>query len=86
MPTVTLTDAIARQDGTFLVKWADGSETELASPSQIDDLAQFFDEERTKVACLAYLRARSPNLTNLASVRNKDFIFDLSAQSPIKVQ
>jgi hypothetical protein len=44
------------------------------------------DPDFTRKLCLAYLLARSPDLSNVASVKNKSFIFDLSSPSPIKVQ
>jgi hypothetical protein len=42
--------------------------------------------DMTRRMCAAYAEARSTGWANINSVANKDFIFDLSNPSAIKVQ
>ena len=85
--TVVLADVIKYP--TYLeVIWGDGNSTIYNDVEELsaDALAVDTDQDLVKKLCLAYLLARSPQLTNIATVKNKDFIFDLSAPQPIKVQ
>lgn len=69
------------------IRFADGTEFQFDS---VGDMVAYANaaEEQTLVQrmCIAYLAARSSGLTNPASTLNKDFIFDLSAPQPIRVQ
>lgn len=72
---------------TVRVRWSDGTESEYPSLSAIESQAASVQtSDLAKVMCLAYAKARSADLSNIASVANKDFILDLSAPQPIKVQ
>ena len=71
-----------------LVNFADGSQLDFPDLASLVAWAQQADQSRdlTQQMCVAYAAARSPDLSNVASVSGKNFTFDLSAPSPIKVQ
>jgi hypothetical protein len=86
--TVVLTDVIKDPGGAVQVVFADGSgysfptlEDTLAWSTEVDQ-----DVTLTQRMCVAYAAARSPDLSNIAPVQGKDFIFDLASPQPIKVQ
>lgn len=88
MTTVVLTAVIKDPDGRVRVRFADGSEREFGSLAMLRSVVLRRDQDvgLTQDLCLAYALARSADLSNVNSVANKSFIFDLSVAQPIKVQ
>lgn len=89
--TVVLTSVVKpAQPGPVYayVNFADGTQLEFASLADLTAWAQEPDGSvgLTQRLCVAYALARSSDLSNVASVAGKNFIFDLSAAAPIKVQ
>lgn len=86
MASCVLTNVIIT-DGRYRITFADGVEFEFNSLADIRSWLQDVDTiENTRKCCVAYLKARSADLSNVANVRNKTFTFDLSLSSPIRVQ
>jgi len=86
--TVILRDVIKQVNGTVLVNFEGGSQLEFTSLAALQEWARQADAsvDLTQQLCVAYALARSADLSNVATVRNKDFTFDLSVNSPIRVQ
>jgi hypothetical protein len=90
MPTtVVLTDIVfdAAPSTVVRVRWSDGSELEF---NHIDNVRQWYsqpeeDIDLTRKLCVAYAAARSFDFANLATVKDKPFTIDMSANNPIKV-
>lgn len=85
--TVVLTKVEKRANGSVYVEFGDGSG--IIYP-HLDDLkldarAPDTNVDLTKKLVLAYALARSENLTNVASIQGKQFIFDLTNNNPIRV-
>ena len=91
MPTtVVLTDVIfAESPSTKIrVRWGDGTESEYSSLEGLINSVVELDQDElfAKNLALGWVLARSADLSNIATIRNKDFTFDLSNPSPIRVQ
>lgn len=85
MATVSMIRVDIEQRPIFF--FSDGTSLEFHDlESLIPYMNDVSNVDNTKIICIAYLLARSPDLSNTASVLNKDFIFDLSSPSPIRVQ
>lgn len=86
--TVVLTDVVVLPDGKVIVKFSDGSANEYADIQSLKDsvLGRDVDEGLTKDLCIAYTLGRSPDLSNIASTKNKNFTFDLTQNTCIRVQ
>jgi hypothetical protein len=88
MPTtIILVKVVTRPDNSIYVEYSDGQgavynslEDMAIAVTSIDDNSDF-----TKNLLLAFLLRRSPNLSNLSSVLNRQFTFDLSANNPIRI-
>ena len=87
MASCVLSNVIKNADGSCRIQFADGNEFSFNSLADIAAwIADVDGLDNTRKVCVAFLKARSSDLTNLATVRNKTFTFDLTAPAPIKVQ
>lgn len=87
--SVTLTSVQKdAQTGKVYINFAGGFQIEFNSITDVAAWAQGIDKDVdvTRQMCVAYALARSSDLSNINSVANKVFSFDLSAPQPIKVQ
>lgn len=86
--TVVLTDVVLHPEGHVEVRWADNTgETFANIEAMRQHISQYdSDVDLTKALCMAFLMARSSDLTNTSPVRNRNFTFDLTHNSPIRVQ
>jgi hypothetical protein len=88
--TVVLTEVVkaAAPSTACYVRFNDGTELEFASLGALQEWARQPDLDigLTRRLCVAYALGRSADLSNTASVRNKDFTFDLTNNSPIQVR
>ena len=86
--TVVLTDVIKEPGGRVLVRFQGGIELEFASLAEVQEFAQEpdLDEDLTQKLCISWILHRSNDLSNINPIQNKNFIFDLSAGNPIRVQ
>ena len=89
MATVTLV-SIKKADPprtTVYANFSNGDQIEFESLAAIDQAArEMQNTEKTYLVCVCYAKARSADLSNIQTVANKQFTFDLTAQQPIKVQ
>lgn len=87
--TVVLQDVIGEEQpaGTVRVFWADGTAQEFPNFDALTTWALGPDKDQglTQRMCVAYALARSPDLSNIAPVKGKNFVFDLSHAQPIRV-
>lgn len=88
MPTtVVLTEVI--DHGNYIeVRWGDGTGRYYSDISKITELVTSHDnnEELTKDLAIAWALARSPDLSTIATIANKNFTFNMSNPNPIRVQ
>jgi hypothetical protein len=88
--TVVLTAVVKAEapSTACYVRFNDGTELEFANLATLQEWARQPDTDLslTRKLCVAYALGRSSDLSNIASVRNKDFTFDLTNNSPIRVQ
>jgi hypothetical protein len=86
--TVVLRAFTKLANGTVSATFGDGSVMIFESLQQLLDGCRDvdLDQDLVKRLCLAYAAARSADLSNVASVLNKNYTFDLSAAQPIRVQ
>lgn len=87
--TVVLTNVIKEPPPStrYLIDFSDGTQHEFADLAELTEWARRpdGDPESVQKICIAYALARSNDLSNVSTVLNKDFTFDLSAPSAIKV-
>lgn len=86
--TVVLTAVVKEAGGRCRVQFSDGSELEFNTLEEAKAWAREPDTDifLTKRLCLAYALGRSEDLSNINSVKDKNFTFDLTNNSPIRVQ
>lgn len=85
---VILRSVVKQASGTVLVNFDSGNQREFSSMADLQEWARSPDTsvDLTEQLCTAWAVARSPELTNIATIQNKTFTFDLSSPNPIKVQ
>lgn len=85
---VILRSVIKQPDGKVFVNFDNGSQREFTSIADLQAWARKpdTDVDLTEQLCIAWAVARSPELSNIATIQNKTFTFDLSAPNPIRVQ
>jgi len=88
--TVVLTDVILGPP--VRVKFSDGTEFEFSSVDELNNWVDAMDDpdqegsDNARRMCIAYLRKRSATYSQLNSVKDKNFIFDLGHAQVIRVQ
>jgi hypothetical protein len=86
--TARLVSRFITPEGRVQLTFADGSGFDFANVQELRDTIsqQVETMANAQLMCVAFALARSPDLSNVNSVLNKDFTLDLSAANPIKVQ
>lgn len=88
--TVVLTNVVRDPAPSTVVRaqFSDGFELEFTDLEHLRLTVTGYDTDQTltRHLCLAYTLARSSDLSNVSTVRNKNFTFDLSSNNPIRVQ
>lgn len=84
--TVVLKDVI-KSGSIVRIRFASGFEYEFSSLEQLTEWVSEVDTtDVVQKLCVAWAQARSADLSNIATIRNKDFIFDPAAANMIRVQ
>ena len=88
MPTTVILIGVVREGDKYFVQFDDGTLLEFNDLESLTNFAIGVDDDPdlTQKLCLAYALKRSSDLSNINPIQGKDFIFDLSAGNPIKVQ
>jgi len=86
--TVVLTDVVKTTGGRVRVIFGDGTVLEFSDLAHLTEEVLETDQDAhlVRMMALGWILARQPTLDNIAPIRDKNFTFDLSNPSPIKVQ
>lgn len=87
MPSTVVLTSVTRSGEKVFVNFADGTQLEYESLQALTDaLAELdTDVDKTRLMALGWIRLRQPTLEDVSQIAGRDFTFDLSSTSPIRV-
>jgi hypothetical protein len=78
--------SVTTANGKVYATFSDGTGIEFGSMADVQgaiDSAVSLDQ--TRILCLAWAKARSSNLSNINTVKDKRFVVDFSHSQPVRV-
>ena len=80
-------NSVTRGGDRVYANFADGNSLEFQSIANLKEhVDQLVDQHQAMIMCLAWALARSADLSNINTVKDKRFVVDFSASNPVQVK